>query len=85
MSYSLPVMGSLSLYRHNFCEQIATTPKTGSKPFRQQRDDARTTARVGETAVVDRARAMQGLIACPERETEPTEVGFTAAGLELQS
>ena len=41
---------------------------------------------IGETAVVDRARAVQGLIdgmGCPERETEPSEVGFTAAGLDL--
>lgn len=46
------------------------------------------TARVGETTrAADQARAVQaviGEIAYPLRETQPTEVDVTAAGIELQ-
>jgi hypothetical protein len=41
---------------------------------------------IGEAVIIDRARALRGLInemACPARETKPREVGCTAAGLEL--
>jgi hypothetical protein len=51
-----------------------------SKPCCQPRDDVGKTARVGENHL----RSVTDGIAYPLRETQPTEVDVTAAGIELQ-
>jgi hypothetical protein len=88
MSYSFPVMGRCrvnvtisvnKLHLRRGCEAnpVVNRETTLGRPL----------ASAKTTYTVDRARTVQAVtdgIAYPLRETQPTEVDFTAAGIELQ-
>ena len=88
MSYSFPVIDRCRFTVTISVNKLLLRRRCEANPL-VNRETMLESPLVGQTTrAVDRARAVQEATdgtACPERETEPTEVDFNAAGIGLQS
>jgi hypothetical protein len=89
MSYRLPIIGRCRVTVTISVKKLHLRQGCEANPVvNRETTLGRPLASAKTTRAADRARAVQAVtdgIAYPLRETQPTEVDFTAAGIELQS